>query len=140
MLIFSIGKCCNYSLYIESDVAPEFTVQRITATIMTVSWSMLTVVEARGFVRNYTIFYFTVSSERQLLNAMSDTVDGNTNKIYIDGLNESLVYSVQMSANTGAGTGARSREITVPLYGMCIKRNISVASTCHTVALLCIKL
>ena len=90
---------------------------------MTVSWNLLTLVEARGFVRNYTVFYSPVSSgsKRQQTRAMFEvTVDGNTT---IGGLNESLVYSVQVSANTGAGTGARSMAVILLVLGMCVFEN-----------------
>ena len=91
--------------------------ERTSATTMAVSWNLLSPVQARGFVKNYTIFYSPASArnKRQQTDVMSKTVDENTNNIVIDGLDESLTYSVQISADTAAGTGPRSMAISVSL-------------------------
>ena len=108
-------------IFLEPNVAPELTVERTSVTVMIASWNLLTLVEARGFVRNYTILYSPVlrRSRRQQTRAMSETVNGHTSNIIIGGLKESLGYSVQISANTGAGTGTMSHAVILLVFGKC---------------------
>ena len=101
------------------SVSPQVTVKRLSGTNMTVSWTKLTLAEARGFILNFTIVYYPSSGNRkwQQLNTMSVTVGNNSNNITINGLEENSVYSVQVSANTVAGRGALSMPYLVPLHG-----------------------
>ena len=86
---------------------------------MTVSWTTLTLAEARGFILNFTIVYYPSSGnrKRQQLSTMSVTVGNDSNNITINGLEEKLVYSVQVSANTVAGRGPLSMPYLVSLHG-----------------------
>ena len=45
---------------------------------------------------------------------MSKTVDGNVTTATIEGLDETSSYSVQISANNGAGNGVFSTPVPVP--------------------------
>ena len=85
---------------------------------MMVSWTKLTLAEARGFIKNYTILYYPSmgSRKRQSSNAMSTTVNSDLSSIVIDGLDENSAYSVQISANTGAGNGTLSMTVPAPLH------------------------
>ncbi len=69
--------------------------------MITVSWSLLTLTEARGFVRNYTIIYYPTleTRKRQQFNMMSIAVDSNVTRTTISDLDETSAYSVQISAN-----------------------------------------
>ncbi len=88
--------------------------------MITLSWSHLTLTEARGFVRNYTIIYYPAleSRKRQQPNMMSITVDGNVTSTTINGLDATSAYSVQISANNGAGRGPLSMSMSVAQFGM----------------------
>ena len=86
---------------------------------MTVSWTKLTLIEARGFISNYTIAYYptSMSRKRQQSNSMYKVVSSESNSAIIDGLDENSAYAVQMSANTGAGEGPVGVSVSVPIIG-----------------------
>ena len=84
-------------------------VERISHTEMRVSWQPLSLSEARGFVQSYTIAYTPVLNTRKRQDStMSVDADGSASSVDIAGLEEDLVYSVQVSAGTGAGMGEQS--------------------------------
>ena len=67
----------------------------------------LTVVEARGFIKNYTIAYTPIicSQKRQQSIAVHKIVAGDQSSTTVDGLDENAAYAVQMFATTGGGQG-----------------------------------
>ena len=81
---------------------------------MAVSWTPLTLSEARGFITSYTVFYLPQVSrtKRQEPNTMQKTVSGDVNRTIIDGLDPNTAYDVQMSANTKAGASVLSEVIS----------------------------
>ena len=85
----------------------DVNINRISPTVMVVSWTPLSYVEARGFISHYTIAYSPQTSdgrETQGLDTMFWTVLGvDSNTTRIEGLDPDTGYSVQVSANTGAG-------------------------------------
>ena len=75
---------------------------------MMVSWTPLSLSEARGFITHYTVAYFPQpsSSKQQEPNTMYKNVSGSdSNQTTIDGLEASTDYGVQVSASTNAGSG-----------------------------------
>ena len=86
---------------------------------MTVSWTKLTLIEARGFINNYTIAYYPTSMSRkhQQSNSMFKVVSSESNSAIIDGLDENSAYAVRMSASTGAGEGPVGVPVSVPIIG-----------------------
>ena len=85
--------------------------ERTTPTIMLVSWTPLTLSEARGFVTFYTVAYTPVlnSRRRQVSqDTMYINVSADSSSVTIVGLDGSLAYSVQVSAGTRAGQGVPS--------------------------------
>ena len=83
-------------------------VNRISASVMMVSWTPLSLSEARGFITHYTVAYFPQqsSSKRQEPNPMYKNVSGSdSNQTTINGLEASIDYGVQVSASTNAGSG-----------------------------------
>ena len=86
-------------------------VERTSPTKMLVSWSPLTLSEARGFVTHYTIAYTPVVNSRRR-QASQDTlyrnVSADSSSVIIVGLDGNLEYSVQVSAGTIAGQGVLS--------------------------------
>ena len=94
------------------DTAPKnVNVERPTPTTMLVSWTPLTLSEARGFVTFYTVAYTPVlnSRRRQVSqDTMYMNVSADSSGVTIVGLDGSLTYSVQVSAGTRAGQGVQS--------------------------------
>ena len=113
MLLFC---CC----FLVPQISPSLQIQRTSPSVITLSWSPLTLTEARGFVRNYTIIYYPAleTRKRQQPNMVSITVDGNVTSRTINGLDETSAYSAQISANNGAGSGPLSMSMSVAQFGM----------------------
>ena len=109
----------NIFVILAPNVSPQVTVKRLSGTSMIVSWTKLTLTEARGFILNFSIVYYQSSGNRrrQQFKTVSVTVGNDSTKITISGLDEKLVYSVQVSANTVAGRGPLSMPYLVPLHG-----------------------
>ena len=86
---------------------------RISGSMMRVSWTRLTLSEARGFITHYTVAYFPLSSgsKREELNILYQTVGKDSSKATIDGLDGYSAYAVQVSASTAAGYGDYSGAI-----------------------------
>ena len=74
---------------------------------MMVSWTPLSLSEARGFITHYTVAYFPQqsSSKQQEPNTIYKNVSSDSNQTTIDGLDGSTDYGVQVSASTNAGSG-----------------------------------
>ena len=85
--------------------------------MMVVSWTPLTLSEARGFITNYTVFYSPQVSrgKRQEPNTMQMTVSGDANQTTIHDLDPNTAYDVQMSANTKAGASSMSNVTSAPV-------------------------
>ena len=86
------------------------TVERTSATTITVSWTPLNLVEARGFIRSYTVFYDPITSRKRQLSGGMKTVPENESSTIIDGI-ENRDYNVGVVANT-VGDGPRSAAVT----------------------------
>ena len=86
---------------------------------MVVSWTPLTLSEARGFITSYTVFYSPqVSRIKQEPNILQKTVSGDISQTTIDDLDPNTAYFVQMSANTKTGISALnclSKVISAPV-------------------------
>ena len=108
-----------YKFILVPSVSPKVTAKRVSGTTMMVSWTKLTLAEAQGFILNYTIKYYPSSGNRKRpqFNTISVTVGNDSSNITINGLDKNFAYSVQVSANTVAGTGALSRPYLVPQHG-----------------------
>ncbi len=109
-----------YVAFLEPLLSPTITsLQRTSSTTVTISWEALSLIEARGFVLNYTIYYHaSITVNEPQANTMSITVDRNTTTITIDHLDEHLSYSVQISANNLAGHGVLSLPLSVSSTSM----------------------
>ena len=85
--------------------------------MVVVSWILLTLSEARGFITSYTVFYSPQvnRTKRQEPNTMQKTVSGDINQATIHDLDPNTAYYVQMSANTKAGASALSEVILAPV-------------------------
>jgi len=78
----------------------------------------LSLSETRGFVKNYTIAYSTIHFTKREISSNMFIVNGNITTTIIEELNANFHYSVQISANTGAGSGVLGLAVFVPSYGM----------------------
>ena len=92
-------------------------VDRIHPTVMVVSWTPLTLSEARGFITSYTVFYSPQVSrtKQQESHTMRKTINGDVIRATIGGLDPNTVYNVQMSANTKVGASPLSEVISAPV-------------------------
>ena len=81
--------------------------------MMRVSWTRLTLTEARGFITHYTVAYFPLSSgnKREELNIFYQTVGKDSSEATIEGLDGYSAYAVLVSASTAAGHGDYSGAI-----------------------------
>ena len=105
---------------------------RIYPTVMVVSWTPLTLSEARGFITSYTVFYSPQVSrgKQQEPHTMQKAVSGNVNQTTINGLDPNTAYDIQMSANTIAGASALSRVISAPVPSDTGNITLYVVSKC----------
>ena len=90
------------------------TVERTSPTTMLVSWTPLTLSEARGFVTHYTIAYTPVINSRRRQVSQDTTyqnVSADLSNETISRLDGSLAYSIQVSAGTITGQGVQSAAI-----------------------------
>ena len=91
---------------------------RTSETSMTILWIKLTLVQARGYILNYTIVYYPLQNTTQQNSIIIyKLVDGEFCSTTIDGLDANSAYIVQVSANTAAGSGPMSTPHTIQFYG-----------------------
>ena len=81
--------------------------ERVNATHMIVSWTALSLVEARGHIIYYTVNYWPASNSEDI---KSTSVPHNITRVEISDLSGET-YTVEVSANTSVGKG-RSAEIS----------------------------
>jgi len=105
---------------------------------MVVTWTPLSLPEARGFVSHYTVAYspLTTGKRRQEVSTTFRFISGmNASSAMVNGLEPETGYYVKVSGTTGAGEGVFSKVVFVPLLetGMtmlilcCITLNICIA-------------
>ena len=101
---------CNLCLSIAPSIPPKVEAMRLNNTNMNVSWELLTLIQGRGHITNYTVSYQptgTVELETETV------VPGDQNSVVIGGLDPYEAYSVQVWANTSAGRGNTSETLTI---------------------------
>ena len=84
---------------------------RTSPTTISVTWTPLTLIEARGFIRYYSVSYTpnTNGRKRQAsLETMYVNVSNASTSATIMGLEASFTYNVQVAAATSAGIGVQS--------------------------------
>ena len=89
-------KCFHYVLLAPAIAPLNVMAQRLSSTTMNISWSSLTLVEARG-IFDYRIFYQPVNGRRRQ-GLSSVDVDGNNTFIIITGLTPGVEYVVTILA------------------------------------------
>ena len=87
----------------------DLTVERVNATHMIVSWTALSLVEARGHIIYYTVNYWPASNSKDI---KSINVPHNITRVEISDLLSGETYTVQVSASTSVGEGIVSVELS----------------------------
>ena len=82
---------------------------RVNGVRGVVSWTSLSLTEARGFITNYEISYWTVGSDG--LDITSVQVPGDETSVVLNGLDPDSEYYITMSASTAVGQS----DISTPL-------------------------
>ena len=91
-------------------------VERLNSTAMNVSWTLLTLEEARGFVTSYTVSYRKDEGMAKRTTESVVVPGGEQSSVVIGGLDPGSSYQVSVSASTSAGTGDMSEEEVVPTH------------------------
>ena len=95
----------------------DVSIDRTSPTVMVVSWTPLSYIEARGFISHYTVAYSPQTSGGRKRQATGQTIDVpgmDSSTVTIDNLDPETGYSVSISGTTGGGVGEMSVPITNP--------------------------
>ena len=87
----------------------DLTVERVNDTHMIVSWTALSLVEARGHIIYYTVNYWPASNSEDI---NSINIPHNITRIEISDLLSGETYTVQVSASTSVGEGIVNVELS----------------------------
>ena len=85
--------------------------ERVNATHMIVSWTALSLVEARGHIIYYTVNYWPTSYSELVISFIVQ-VYNTTTRVDISDLLSGETYIVQVSASTSVGEGIVSVELS----------------------------
>ena len=72
-------------------------------TAVRVTWEPLTLIEARGFITNYTVTLQPQGSTKRADGSIVTTVPHNISDVIVTDLDPKLAYSVSVSVGTVAG-------------------------------------
>ena len=89
----------------------DVSIDRTSPTVMVVSWTPLSYIEARGFISHYTVAYSPQTSGGRKRQATGQTIDVpgmDSSTVTIDNLDLETGYSVSISGTTGGGVGDMS--------------------------------
>ena len=86
--------------------------ERVNATHMIVSWTALSLVEARGHIIYYTVNYWPASNSEDI---KSINVSHNITRVEISHLLSGETYIVQVSAYSSVGKGESAKTSSVYL-------------------------
>ena len=78
---------------------------------MNISWSLIPITEARGFIQSYLILYQENPSKKRQISSVS--VPATDSSVVIGGLDPGKSYSVSISASTNAGQGEFTNAVIV---------------------------
>ena len=93
----------------------DITVTRVSPTSANVSWTPLTLSEARGFITEYNITYWREGSDSA--NGMTIRVAGNESSVIINYLDADLNYFFTVSVGTVEGASNVSEAIIIQRAG-----------------------
>ena len=89
----------------------NISVLRLNGTHMNISWSLIPITKARGFIQSYFILYQQIDNRKR--KTLSVSVPATDSSVVIGGLDPGKSYSVLMSASTNAGQGAFTSPVVV---------------------------
>ena len=95
----------------------DVSINRTSPTVMMVSWTPLSYVEARGFISHYTVSYSPQTSDGRKRQATDQTIDVpgmDSSTVTISNLDPETGYSVLVSGTTGGGVGEMSAPVINP--------------------------
>ena len=105
--------CHNIQCIIVPQTSPRNVgVVRLNVTHMNVTWTKLTLEEARGVITAYTVTYEVVDSRRRK-DVMEEVGEPEDSFKVVGGLGFTSSYLVMVSASTIAGQGISSSAISV---------------------------
>ena len=78
---------------------------------MNVSWSLIPITEARGFIQSYFILYQENDNKKRQISSVS--VPATDSSVVIGELDPVKSYSVSISASTNAGQGTFTSEVVI---------------------------
>ena len=78
---------------------------------MNISWSLIPITEARGFIQSYLIRYQEIAKRKRQISSVS--VPATDSSVVIGGLDPDKSYSVSISASTNTGQGAFTSAVVV---------------------------
>lgn len=96
-------------------------ISRTSPTTLEMSWTPLTLYQARGFVTYYFVVYYPLGPEQEISQIQNVILSPNLNFVVIEGLNATREYNVTIFANTIAGLGIPSDFFLVELSGTVMK-------------------
>ncbi len=105
---------CNFLFaFLVPNISPKNVgIVRLNVTHMNVTWTKLSLEEARGIITTYTVTYEIVSSRRRK-EVMEELSEPDNSYKVIGGLDFTSSYSVMVSASTTAGRGISSSTYVV---------------------------
>ena len=102
---------CNALFLCQVPRSPtNLVIERVNGSHMIVSWTALTLVEARGHITHYTVYYWSASNNPQVFNV---TVAHNITRVVVGNLLPGVTYLVEIAASTSVGEGNTSVAIQV---------------------------
>ena len=111
MLYCKLAKQCYPVFCTAPNIAPmNIAPQRINGSHMRVTWTPLTLAQARGFITRYSIQAIPTGS---LYAKKNQTVPGTHSTVIISDLDPQLDYCVRVWASTKAGVGRISAQACV---------------------------
>ena len=98
--------------YISVPPTPtNISVLRLNGTHMNISWSLIPITKARGFIQSYFILYRQIDNRKR--QTLSVSVPATDSSVVIGGLDPDKSYSVSISASTNTGQGAFTSAVVV---------------------------
>ena len=111
IILFTFAMNC-FATHISVPPTPtNISVLRLNGTHMNISWSLIPITKARGFIQSYFILY--QENDNRMRQISSVTVSATDSSVVIGELDPGKSYSVSVSASTNAGQGAFTSEVIV---------------------------
>ena len=103
----------SLSLSPAPPIVQGVTATRINNTAIRVSWIPLTLVNANGFINNYTITLTPVSNRKRQAAAITKIVPATQSNVVFADLQSNIAYSISVHASTGGGAGQANDSIPI---------------------------